>query len=92
MKSYIHLVTISAATVLESPIVPKGRQRHQLDFSGTTGTVTIEVDFGTGYRTVEVVDLTVLDRVPYCLEAAVLKFRITPSAQCNMAYQVSAVA
>ena len=92
MRSYLYTATIAAATVLESPLVPKGRVRHQLDFSGTTGTITIEADFGTGYRTIEVIDLTVLDRVPYCLEAAVLKFRITPSASRNMAYQVSVVA
>lgn len=91
MKNYTHKATINAATVLEHPLVPRGRHRHQLDFGGTTGTVQIEIDFGTGYRVIVVVDLTKIDRVPFCVEADVEKFRLTPSASCTMAYFVNAV-
>ena len=91
MRNYLHTATIDAATVLEAPLVPPGRCRHQLDFGGTTGTVLVEVDFGTGYRSLVTVDLTELDRVPFCLEAAVVKFRLTPSASRDMAYYVNQV-
>ena len=65
MKNYTHKATIAAAPVLEHPLVPKGRHRHQLDFGGTTGTVQVEVDFGTGYRVITTVDLTIVSRVPF---------------------------
>ena len=91
MKNYTHKATIAVATVLEHPLVPKGRHRHQLDFGGTTGTVDVEVDFGTGYRLITTVDLTEIDRVPFCVEADVEKFRLTPSASRDMAYFVNEV-
>ena len=91
MKNYTHKATIAAATVIEHPLVPKGRHRHQLDFGGTTGTVQVEVDFGTGYRVITTVDLTIVSRVPFCVEADVEKFRLTPSASRDMAYFVNEV-
>ena len=91
MRNYIYIATIAVATVIEAPLVPKGRVRHQLDFSGNTGSVTVEADFGTGYRTIETIDCTDTARVPYCLEAAVLKFRLTPSASKTMSYHCSEV-
>ena len=91
MKNYTHKATIAVATVLEHPLVPKGRHRHQLDFGGTTGTVAVEVDFGTGYRLITTVDLTEIARVPFCIEADVEKFRLTPSASRDMAYFVNEV-
>ena len=89
MKNYTHKATIDAVTVLEHPLVPRGRHRHQLDFGGTTGTVQIEIDFGTGYRVITTKDLTVVDRLPFCIEADVEKFRLTPSEAINIAYFVN---
>lgn len=91
MKDYMYKATISAATVLEEPLVATGRQRHQIDCSGTTGTLQIEIDFGTGYRTVTTLDLTDLARVPFCIEASIEKIRLTPSAEVLIAYFVDEV-
>lgn len=87
MRNYMHLQALTAvATELAANVVPQGRVRHQLDFSGTTGSVAIEVDFGTGYRTIETVDLTLVERLPFCFECAAENIRVTPTVSCNMAY------
>jgi hypothetical protein len=80
--------TIAAATVLDTsgPIMNgKGRYQIELDNGTHTGTATIEVDFGAGYRTLETVDLTDTIRIPWVIEAEVLKMRITPSASMTLA-------
>ena len=75
--------TISAATV----ITPRnGCARHQLDFSGTTGTVSVELDAGTGFRAIHTVELSKMDRLPLCLELEAVALRITPSVQTTMCY------
>ena len=87
MRNYMHLQALTAvATELATSVVPQGRGRHQLDFSGTTGSVEIAVDFGTGYRAIETVDLTDATRLPFCFECAVEKIKVTPTVVCNMAY------
>ena len=87
MRNYMHLQALTAvATELATSVVPQGRGRHQLDFSGTTGSVAIDVDFGTGYRTIETIDLSDTARLPFCFECAVEKIKVTPTVVCNMAY------
>lgn len=87
MRNYMHLQALTAeATELDANVVPQGRVRHQLDFSGTTGSVAIAVDFGTGYRTINTVDLTLIDRLPFCFECAAEKIRVTPTVSCDLAY------
>lgn len=87
MRNYMHLQALTAvATELAASVVPKGRGRHQLDFSGTTGSVDIDIDCGTGHRTVQTIDLTETTRMPFCFECAVEKIKITPTVVCNMAY------
>ena len=87
MRNYMYLQALTAvATELAAAVVPQGRGRHQLDFSGTTGSVAIAIDCGTGYRTIQTIDLTALDRLPFCFECAVEKIRVTPTVVCNMAY------
>lgn len=91
MRDYMYIAVIAAATVLEPPLVPKGRCRHQLDFSGTTGSVVVEIDFGSGYRTITTVDCTDTARLPFCFECAVTKIRVTPSVSRTLAYYVNQV-
>ena len=91
MKNYTYKAVISSATVLESPLVPYGRHRHQLDFSGTSGTVQIEIDFGTGRRLIETVDLSDTSRLPFCIEADLEDFCLTPSVSTTLAYFVNEV-
>ena len=87
MRNYMHLQALTAvATELATAVVPQGRVRHQLDFSGTTGSVEIAVDCGTGYRAIQTIDLTDVARLPFCFECAVEKIRVTPTVACNMAY------
>ena len=87
MRNYMHLQALTAvATELAANVVPQGRGRHQLDFSGTAGSVEIAVDFGTGYRVIETIDLTDTARLPFCFECAVEKIKVTPTVVCNMAY------
>ena len=87
MRNYMHLQALTAvATELDANVVPQGRGRHQLDFSGSTGSVAIAVDFGTGYRTINTVDLTLMDRLPFCFECAAEKIRVTPTVSCDLAY------
>lgn len=87
MRNYMHLQALTAvATELNASVVPHGRVRHQLDFSGTTGAVAIAVDFGVGYRTITTIDLTLADRLPYCFECAAKKIRVTPTVPCDLAY------
>lgn len=75
--------TISTTTI----ITPRnGCARHQLDFSGTTGTVSVELDAGTGFRAIHTVELSEMDRLPLCLELEAIAFRITPSVQTTMCY------
>ena len=87
MLNYVHRQMLPVGTtVLDEHVVPKGRLRHQLDFSGTVGTAAIDIDFGTGYRTIHTQDLTNIARLPYCFECAVQKIRITVSDACELAY------
>ena len=87
MRNYMHLQALTAvATELAAGVVPQGRVRHQLDFSGTTGSVDIAVDCGTGYRTIQTIYLTDTTRLPFCFECAIEKLKVTPTVVCNMAY------
>ena len=87
MREYMHKQNLpDAATVLSSGVVPLGRVRHQIDFSGTTGSVNIDIDWGNGFRRVETVDLSNSTRLPFCIEGAARDVRITPTIACTLAY------
>ena len=80
--------TITAATVLSKPDdIFDNRARYQIDCDNAadTGTATVEVDFGGGYRTLTTIDLTDTARVPWTIEADIHKIRITPSQEMTLA-------
>lgn len=91
MQRYMHIEEIDRQIMLEPPTIRLGRNRHQFDFSGTSGTVKLEIDFGTGFRVISDIDLTKTDRVPFVIEAAVRAFRITPDVVSTMAYYANEV-
>ena len=80
--------TITAATVLDkSGPIMDGRGRYQIECNNATavGTAAVEVDFGGGYRAMHTIELTDVDRVPYTLEAEIVKIRVTPSQEMTLA-------
>jgi len=58
--------------------------RYQFDFTGTTGSVNIEIDAGGGYRIYETVDLTVTTRLPYSIEIEAKSVQVTPTDNIKM--------
>jgi hypothetical protein len=74
---------ISAQVVLSAM---GGLARHQLDFSGTSGTVTIGLNAGAGNRIVETIDLSNTARLPYSVECEAVEFTIVPSVSTTVSY------
>lgn len=58
--------------------------RYQFDFTGTTGSVNIEINAGSGYRIYETVDLTALTRLPYSIEIEAKSVKVTPTVNTKM--------
>jgi hypothetical protein len=75
--------TISGVTPINTTA---GVFRHQFDFAGTTGTVAIALEAGTGPRLIETVDLSNVSRVPFVIEGEDLSFVLTPSTATLTAY------
>ena len=75
--------------LLAGGAVPRSRASHQFDFSGTSGTVQIELDAYTGYRLLTTIDLTETDREPYVVICEAKSFQITPSVNTTVGYCTS---
>lgn len=69
-----------------------GRARHQVDVSGSAGSVDVSVDFGTGFRTVHTIDLSDTARLPFAFEAAIKGLRLTSTVAETFAYHAEGVA
>lgn len=80
--------TITAATTLSKPdSIFDNRARYQVECHNATatGTATVEINFGAGFRTMKTIDLTVVDRVPYTIEADIVAIKVTPSQEMILA-------
>ena len=81
--------TITTATILSKPDnIFDNRARYQIELENATGTGTasIEINFGSGYRTMKEVDLTETDRIPYTIEADIVAIRVTPSEEMILSH------
>ena len=86
---------ITAAVVLDNSFFGQtsggsifdGRARYQIECNNAskTGTATVEIDFGAGYRLMKTIDLTDVSRVPYTIEAEIVSARVTPSQSMTLA-------
>jgi hypothetical protein len=84
-----YAATITAAKVLEKPEeILEGFGRYQVEVNNATatGSATIEVDFGAGYRLMETTDLTDASRVPFTVEGHVQKIRVAPSESMFLSF------
>ena len=80
--------TITAATTLSKPDrIFDNRARYQVECNnaGATGTATVEIDFGAGYRLMKTIDLTDVARAPFTIEADIVAIKVTPSQEMVLA-------
>lgn len=80
--------TISAAIILSKPNdIFDNRARYQVECHNATatGTATVEVNFGAGYRLLKTIDLTDVARAPFTVEADVVAIKVTPSQEMILA-------
>lgn len=84
----ITVQTITAATTLSKPDnIFDNRARYQIECNNAskTGTATVEINFGAGFRTMKTIDLTDAARTPYTIEADIVAIKITPSQEMILA-------
>jgi hypothetical protein len=81
----------AAAYAIVSPHLPSGVARHQLAFSGSTGTVLVEINAGVGYQSIKTIDLTDATRLPFTFECEVQAIRVSPSVVVDMAYSAQEI-
>ena len=80
--------TITAATTLSKPDnIFDNRARYQVECHNATatGTATVEVNFGAGYRLMKTIDLTDVARAPFTIEADIVAIKVTPSQEMTLA-------
>ena len=80
--------TITAATTLSKPdSIFDNRARYQVECHNATatGTATVEVNFGAGYRLMKTIDLTDVARAPFTIEADIVAIKVTPSQEMTLA-------
>ena len=84
----ITVQTITAATTLSKPDnIFDNRARYQVECHNATatGTATVEVNFGAGYRLMKTIDLTDVARAPFTIEADIVAIKVTPSQEMVLA-------
>ena len=84
----ITVQTITAATTLSKPDnIFDNRARYQVECHNATatGTATVEVNFGAGYRLMKTIDLTDVARAPFTIEADIVAIKVTPSQEMTLA-------